>query len=71
MYVSAVRHGAVRGNGVFSGRNVQFGLTHPEKPAYSRMIMEKLSRDLQGTAAGKYASHLCAAPVHENTAFRG
>ena len=38
--MSAVRHGAVRGNGVFSGRNVQFGLTHPEKPAYSRMIME-------------------------------
>ena len=40
MHVPTVRHGAVRGNGVFSGRNVQFGLTHPEKPAYSRMIME-------------------------------
>ena len=40
MHVPTVRHGAVRGNGVFSGRNVQLGLTHPEKPAYSRMIME-------------------------------
>jgi hypothetical protein len=38
--VSALRHGAVRENDVFSGRNVQLGLTHPEKPAYSRMIME-------------------------------
>ena len=39
MYVSAVRHGAVRENGAFSGRNTQLKLTHPEKPAYSRMIM--------------------------------
>ena len=30
---------SVRENGVFSGRNTQFGLTHPEKKAYSRMIM--------------------------------
>ena len=33
---------SVRENGVFSGRNAQFGLTHPEKTAYSRMIMGNL-----------------------------
>ena len=33
---------SIRENGVFSGRNAQFGLTHPEKTAYSRMIMGNL-----------------------------
>ena len=33
---------SIRENGVFSGRNAQLGLTHPEKTAYSRMIMGNL-----------------------------